>query len=79
MRESYQDAIQAARDELLKARNLLSAELRGYPTPVSGCDLLYTHLLSEHRKVSGAISALGESPFIPTPRTLDDGAGVESR
>ncbi|MEM1361376.1 MAG: hypothetical protein AAGF94_06615 [Pseudomonadota bacterium] len=79
MRESYQEAIQAARAELLEARKVLVAELRGYPTPVAGCDLQYTYLLSEHHKVSAALSALGETPFIPTPRTLDDGAGVESR
>ena len=68
MAYSYQRTIQAAR-----------SELRDYPTPVSGCDLYYTQLLSEHRRVSAALTALGTNHFIPTPRTLAEGAGVESR
>lgn len=79
MDHTYRRALQAARSELRTALQLLTSELRDYPTPVSGCDLHYTQLLSEHRKVSAALSALGTDHFIPTPRTLARGAGVESR
>lgn len=79
MDHTYRRALQAARSELRKALQVLASELRDYPTPVSGCDLHYTQLLSEHRKVSAALTALGTDHFIPTPRTLARGAGVESR
>ncbi len=79
MSTAYRDALNTARIELHRARQLLAEDLRAYPTPVSGCDLQYTQLLSEHRKVSAALAALGSDPFIPTPRTLAPNAGVESR
>lgn len=79
MPENYDDAIEAAREDLKRALHVIAEELRTYPTPVAGCDVQYTQLLSDQRKVRAALSALGAAPFIPTPRTLFRGAGVETR
>jgi len=53
---------------LREARDELDAEIRGYPTPVSGCDAQYNHLLAERRRVHDAILALTGEVHIPTPR-----------
>ncbi len=46
----------------------LTAEIRNYPTPISGCDAQYNHLLAERRRVHAALCALDEDIHIPTPR-----------
>ena len=60
--------IQAARHHLTQARDALDAEIHTYPTPISGCDAQYNHLLAERRRVHGALRVLEEEIHIPTPR-----------
>ena len=60
--------IQYARDSLIAARTALDEEIRHYPTPISGCDAQYNHLLAERRRLHGALEALGADIHIPTPR-----------
>ncbi|MBG6147345.1 MAG: hypothetical protein RIE06_04610 [Roseibium album] len=75
----YEDNIDAAVLALETARQLLSDEIRDYPTPVSGCDAQYNHLLSKRTQITKALSVLQTDVFVPTPRTLVEGSGVESR
>lgn len=60
--------VSAARKALLAARDALTAEIRAYPTPVSGCDAQYNHLLAERQRLHRALDALGAEIHIPTPR-----------
>ena len=60
--------VQTARDALSAARAVLDAEIRTYPTPISGCDAQYNHLLAERRRLHGALEALNADIHIPTPR-----------
>lgn len=62
------DAVERARMALLHARDKLDGEIRGYPTPISGCDAQYNHLLAERRRVHAALLALDADVHIPTPR-----------
>jgi hypothetical protein len=52
----------------MDARADLDAEIRHYPTPISGCDAQYNHLLAERRRVHAALEALEAEIHIPTPR-----------
>jgi hypothetical protein len=79
MAEGFQDCITVARSELARARQLLTCEISDYPTPISGCDAQFNHLLGERQKVLSAIAALDDAVFVPTPRTPTPLAGVESR
>lgn len=76
---TYDDHLTAAVAALEAARRLLGDEIRTYPTPVSGCDAQYNHLLGLRGSVAGALDALRSPAFVPTPRTLSAGAGIESR
>ncbi len=71
--------IERAEHLLNRALGDVTRELADYPGPVSGCDQQYTHLLATRTRLRNAIDALGAEIFIPTPRTLSPGAGVESR
>jgi len=64
---------------LTDARMALWDEMRAYPTPVSGCDAQYNHLIGLRAAVDAALDALGHMPFVPTPRSPSPEAGVESR
>ncbi|WP_299484179.1 hypothetical protein [uncultured Roseibium sp.] len=75
----FQDNIDAATQALEAARQMISDEIRDYPTPVSGCDAQYNHLLSKRAQITRALTALNSDAFVPTPRTLVEGSGVESR
>lgn len=79
MTETFEDCILAARAELVQARRHIQNEISTYPTPISGCDAQFNHLLAERQKVLSAITALDEFVFVPTPRTPTALAGVESR
>lgn len=57
-----------AMETLGTLRAELDAEIRGYPTPISGCDAQYNHLLAERRRIHAAMQALQEDVHIPTPR-----------
>ncbi len=60
--------IETARRHLVAARDALDAEIRAYPTPVSGCDAQYNHLLAERRRAHEALRVLESEIHIPTPR-----------
>jgi len=71
MARSLQDHLAIAMEHLQIVRQNVSDEIVNYPSPISGCDAQFNHLLSERQKVSEAIFVLGERPFIPTPRNLE--------
>ena len=75
----YEDCLTLARTELNVARKMIDDELRAYPTPVSGCDAQYNHLIGLRSSVTRALGALDAPRFVPTPRTPTKGSGVESR
>lgn len=75
----FEDSLDTARVALESARQLIADEIRDYPTPVSGCDAQYNHLLSKRAQITKALNALQTDVFVPTPRTLVEGSGVESR
>ena len=79
MRQHYSTSIHTAQDALQAARDALNTEISDYPTPISGCDAQFNHLLAERQKVQNALAALDASVFVPTPRTPTPLAGVESR
>jgi len=79
MRDTYTDCLTIARAELATAQRLLACEIRAYPTPISGCDAQFNHLLAERVRISDALAQLDASVFVPTPRSPSPGAGVESR
>lgn len=62
------DIVEAARAQLHAARAALDAEIHGYPTPISGCDAQFNHLLAERQRVLAALRALDTQVRIPTPR-----------
>ena len=76
---TYQRCLEKAAAELASARNLIGDELRAYPTPVSGCDAQYNHLVGMRNAVTEALDALKAPVFVATPRTPAPGDGVESR
>lgn len=79
MSDTYETCLIAAKAELSAARRLIHAEITTYPTPISGCDAQFNHLLAERQKISAALRALDSAPFVPTPRTPSPVAGIESR
>ena len=76
---NFQNCILAAKSELAEARKLIQAQISNYPTPISGCDAQFNHLLAERQKVLSAINSLDEAVFVPTPRSPTQDSGVESR
>ncbi|MEL6577487.1 MAG: hypothetical protein AAFQ81_16525 [Pseudomonadota bacterium] len=76
---SYEDCLKRASMELESARNIIRDEIRNYPTPVSGCDAQYNHLIGTRNAISAALETIKTPAFVATPRTLEPGAGVESR
>ncbi|MEO9825837.1 MAG: hypothetical protein ABJF50_15590 [Paracoccaceae bacterium] len=79
MSETFSNCIVAAKAELQQARRLLADEIRAYPTPISGCDAQFNHMIGERQKILDALSALNSVVFVPTPRTPSQFSGVESR
>ena len=79
MGDQVSDCVDAATTGLRRALTLLGGEIRSYPTPVAGCDEQYNHLLGERQKIIDALAALERPAFVPTPRTLVRGNGIESR
>ena len=76
---NYTAHIARATNCLERALASLAEEIESYPTPVSGCDAQYNHLLADRTRIESALRALGASVFIPTPRVLNQGDPVESR
>lgn len=79
MIEPFEKRIAVARAALMRASRLLQDEIRNYPTPISGCDAQFNHLLGERQKVSAALRNLDTAVFVPTPRSPTQVAGIESR
>lgn len=79
MADTFKDCLVAARAELSAARQLLQAEISSYPGPIAGCDAQFNHLLAERQKILGALRALDQEVFVPTPRTPMPHSGIESR
>ncbi len=76
---SYDIHLDRAATELEAARDHILTEIRDYPTPVSGCDAQYNHLIGMRNAIAEALSAIRGPQFVATPRTPFPGAGVESR
>ena len=55
-------------EHLKAARQQLNAEISSYPTPISGCDAQFNHLLAQRHQITGALTALTKPVHIPTPR-----------
>lgn len=79
MQDSYADCLTVARAELATAQRLLAAEISAYPTPISGCDAQFNHLLAERVRIADALSQLDASVFVPTPRMPTLADRMESR
>ncbi len=76
---SYENKLSSAVTELEMARQAITDELRDYPTPVSGCDVQYNHLIGLRGSISEALAVLEAPRFVVTPRIQEPGARVESR
>ncbi len=74
-----QDSLTIARAELELARRLVHDEIRDYPTPISGCDAQYNHLIGLRGSIADALRALEAPRFVATPRQMTPGERVESR
>ena len=72
-------AVAHARKALETARTRLADEIAAYPTPISGCDAQFNHLLAQRSQITRALEALDRDVFIPTPRTPAPQSGIESR
>lgn len=71
MPDTHTALIDSATADLTHALMLIKQELRAYPTPISGCDQQYMHLLSERRRLEIALDALRRRPFVASPRRLE--------
>lgn len=76
---TYDDHITEARSALARAGEMIQDEMRAYPTPVSGCDAQYNHLIGLRGSIGEAMRALEGPRFVATPRTPSPMAGMESR
>ncbi len=74
-----EDCLIVAKAELRMAHQLLQDEIRDYPTPISGCDAQFNHLIGLRGSIMDALRALEAPKFVATPRTPTPSAGVESR
>lgn len=70
--QPYEVKLRAALEALQEAKELLHQELSAYPTPISGCDQQYIRLISDRTRISQAVQNLHKTPFVATPRNLDD-------
>ena len=68
MQADASQRISQAIGALEAARRQLATEIRGYPTPIAGCDAQFNQLLVERRQVEKALRALAEPLHVPTPR-----------
>ena len=64
---------------LRNAQRNIAEEIKSYPTPISGCDAQFNHLIAERARVGAALAALSREVFVPTPRQPAREARVESR
>jgi len=71
MKIAYERSLNVAMAELKKAQRLLAQTISEYPTPISGCDAQFNHLLSDRARIAMTLSALNTQPFIPTSRQME--------
>ena len=71
MEYSYEVTLNLVLEKLRTAKVLLGLEIANYPTPISGCDAQFNHLLSDRKRISNTIRAFEHQPFIPTSRQLE--------
>lgn len=76
---SYANQMSTAEEFLELALKNLSSEISAYPTPISGCDAQFNHLLEQRSKIRNALHALESDVFVPTPRMPSPADQVESR
>ena len=79
MAEYYEESRDIAQAALRRALSAIAKEITQYPTPIAWCDVQFNHLLADRARLSRALGALEAEVFVPTPRTLFAGAGIESR
>ena len=79
MTPDFTDPLRRARTALHEALHLLQDEISTYPTPISGCDAQFNHLLAERTRITDALERLDAAVFVPTPRMPSPAARVESR
>ncbi len=77
--DNYSECLAIARQELRLAQSALRRDIADYPTPIAGCDEQFNHLLDQSERVRNALAALDACHFVPTPRKLTTGQGIESR
>ncbi|MEM9232370.1 hypothetical protein [uncultured Ruegeria sp.] len=77
--DDYLECLDIARQELKLAQAALRRDMAEYPTPIAGCDEQFNHLLDQIERVRNALAALDAPHFVPTPRKLTTGKGIESR
>ena len=63
--------LRKARYELMAAQEMLTDDIRTYPTPIAGCDEQFNHLMAERSRVTAALDRLDAAIFVPTPRRLE--------
>lgn len=76
---SYELSLLDAVEALRRTQRELQDEIRTYPTPISGCDAQYNHLIGLRGSITEALRTLEAPQFVATPRTPEPMAGVESR
>ncbi|MDJ0627736.1 MAG: hypothetical protein QNJ44_05715 [Rhodobacter sp.] len=76
---TYRDCLTVATAELEAARRLIQSEISEYPTPISGCDAQFNHLIGLRGSINEALRALEAPRFVATPRMPDPASRVESR
>ncbi|MDU8945436.1 hypothetical protein [Ovoidimarina sediminis] len=79
MTNDVQELLVEAERCLREAQRLIAIEISSYPTPISGCDAQFNHLLAERARIGNGLAMLRREVFVPTPRTPSRHAGVESR
>lgn len=75
----YSIHLSRASNSLRSALNSIVAEIRDYPTPISGCDAQFNHLLADRTKIEAALRAIEGDVFVSTPRKLNPSDSMESR
>jgi hypothetical protein len=71
--------LDTAHKALQSAHDALNADILDYPTPISGCDAQFNHMLAQRSRVHNALRALIDDVFVPTPRSPNQNEGIESR
>lgn len=79
MRTDLDRLLTEAQVALAAAQTAVAQEIGAYPTPISGCDAQFNHLLAQRSRIGRALAALSAEVFVPTPRSPAPFAGIESR